>query len=191
MTRRPTHPTPAVIAAQLERTARNLRTNGTQAGRWATLLAARGYPTATIGNGTRTTATATSVERAVGLAGPDGPLTPPDPQWTDIDAILARLLRLLFWTAVRADTLVDRILAHATTDDPIPGGTGPCALRTCEHFCNPRKKPSDRLRRGLCPSHYNRWLEAGQPDLATFARTLTDTGNLVDLGTRDICCQDG
>jgi hypothetical protein len=172
VTRPAHHPAPTIIASQLEALAKQLRANGDQAKLWALILSARGYPSATLGSGARSSDTTTSTERAVGLSGDDGPLTPPDAAWNGVDGELDRYLALLTHTASHVASLLTRLLAHASDDDPIPAGTGPCALRTCEHFCVPRKKPSDRLRRGLCPSHYNQWLLLGKPDLIGFGRML-------------------
>jgi len=166
------HPAVTVIANQLEALAKQLRVNGDQAKLWANILSARGYPTATLGSGARSSDTTTSTERAVGLSGDTGPLTPPDAAWNGVDGELARYLRLLWLTASQVDVLMVRLLAHASDDDPIPGGTGPCAIRHCEHFCNPRKDDNDHLRRGLCPTHYKRWTRVGRPDLTTLERII-------------------
>jgi hypothetical protein len=87
--------------------------------------------------------------------------------WNGVDGELDRYLALLTHTASHVASLLTRLLAHASDDDPIPAGTGPCALRTCEHFCNPRRNPDDRLRRGLCPADYKRWARLGRPDIRT------------------------
>jgi len=171
MTRPAHHPAPTVIANQLEALAKQLRVNGDQAKLWATVLAARGYPSATLGNGARSSDTTTTVERAVGLSGDTGPLTPPDGPWNGVDGDLARYLRLLWLTASQVDVLMVRLLAHASDDDPIPPGTGPCTYKGCEHFCNPRKNPNDRIKRGYCPAHFLRWWRLGQPDRTQFEQT--------------------
>lgn len=155
-------PKPAIISDQLERTAKLLRTNGERARILANILASRGYPAATLGSGTRGSDTTSSTERAV-----------LDPEtWAGIDDQLARTERLLWATALMVQGMTERILACAPDDDPIPAGTGPCTIATCEHFCNPRKKPSDRLRRGFCPSHYNRWILLGRPSRSEFIEYL-------------------
>jgi len=167
------HPAPAIIAGQLEALAKQLRVNGDQAKLWATVLAARGYPTATLGSGARSSDTTTTVERAVGLSGDTGALTPPDGPWNGVDADLAWSMRLVWLTSTQLDVLMARLLAHASDDDPIPAGTGPCTFKGCEHFCNPRKNPNDRIKRGYCPSHYWRWWHLGRPDRAVF-ESMTD-----------------
>lgn len=157
-------PAPSVLADQLEALARTIRANGNRPRVMASLLASRGYPTATLGNGAPSSDPTSSTERAALDPG----------YWVDIDVNLARAERLLWSTGVLVATYHSQILAQASDDDPIPAGTGPCILREiCEHICNPRKRPSDRLRRGLCPSHYNRWIYYGQPDLTTFKNILS------------------
>jgi len=163
-------PHPTVLAQALEQTARILRTHGTQAQRMATLLAARGYPTSTLGNGTRSSDTTTSTERAIGLAGPDGPLTPPDPGWIGVDDKLANEGRALLRAAINHASLVTRILAHASDDDPLPAGIGYCQHPECDHLCDPRKNPDDRLRSNYCPMHHKRWVRLGKPSRGEFER---------------------
>jgi hypothetical protein len=158
-------PKPAVLANQLEALAKLLRDNGETPRVLADILASRGWPAATLGNGARSSDTTSSTERAA---------IDPD-QWVAVDDQLARTERLLWATANRVYGLHVRIMAQAPGDDPIPAGTGSCTIPTCEHFCNPRKKPHDRLRRGFCPNHYNRWLTYGKPDRTTFLLWLKET----------------
>lgn len=115
---------------------------------------ARGFPTGTLGDGTgsRGSDNTSSTERAAGLLADR-----PDP-WATIDEDLDRQLRTLWHEGLRTATLIDRIVAHAPDDDPIPAGTGPCTIRTCETVCRPTGKDlENRLKSGLCPTCYRAW----------------------------------
>lgn len=114
----------------------------------AHLLAEHGYPAGTLGNGPRSSDSTSSTERNATLT------TNP---FAGIDQELARLLRVAWHTGLRIQTCVDRIVAHAPDDDPVPAGTGPCTIRTCDHVCRPRRNPDDRLRSGLCPTCWAAW----------------------------------
>lgn len=156
-------PKPAVLANHLDTLAKIVRADGDRVRNLAAILAARGWPSATLGNGARSSDTTSSTERAA---------LDPDP-WIEIDEILARTERVLWVSAVQVSDMYARIMAHDSDDDPVPGGTGPCVLKTCEHFCNPRKDPEDRLKRGLCPIHYARWRRADQPEMTLFVQIVT------------------
>lgn len=109
-----------------------------------------GYPTATLGDGTgtRTTNDTTTTERAA--------LNPR--QWDAIDTDLAHTLRAIWHAGLTVQTLVGRVNAQAPDDDPVPAGTGPCTIRTCETVCRPdHKHPDNRLRSGLCPACFEAW----------------------------------
>lgn len=156
-------PHPSVIANLLTQTAQQLRDQGEQARRMATVLAARGYPTATLGNGSRSSDTTTSTERAA---------LDPNP-WANVDDDLTRLERHLWHTALTYQTVATRILAHASDDDPIPAGTGSCAR--CTKFCRPDDtRPENRIKAGLCPRCYQTWVRQGRPDRSTFLRTVDE-----------------
>ncbi len=138
---------PDVLADHLETVARHLRTGGTQAIQAAHTLAARGYPSSTLGTGPRSTSDTTSTERAA---------LDPDP-WAGIDDTLAHLVRRAWKATLDLDSLVVRLLAHASDDDPIPAGRGHC--QACETFCIGDGQ-NDRLRDGFCHpcrSAWDRW----------------------------------
>lgn len=112
-------------------------------------IAARGWPTSTIGDGSgvRSTTTASSVERAATttdeFAGLDEKLT----------ATLAELrIKVIAVLAIAA--IVD---SHGSDDDVVPAGTGHCGCG-CGTKCDPRRRPGNRLRSGLAPACYRRWL---------------------------------
>lgn len=109
-----------------------------------------GWPTATLGDGTgaRTSDPTSSVERAA---------IDPD-RWATIDTDLTRALRTIWHDGLTLLTLTDHITAHASDDDPVPAGTGPCTIRTCDTTCKPSgKNPDNRLRSGLCPACWTAW----------------------------------
>jgi hypothetical protein len=145
------------VAKQLDRHAGHDRTrnlNGTC--RCLDCLAQRlgtghiGWPTTTLGDGTgaRSSDHTSTTERAV---------LDPDP-WSTIDIELAQALRTIWHHGLTTLTLIDRITAHAPDDDPIPAGTGPCTIRTCDTTCRPTgKNPDNRLRSGLCPTCWKAW----------------------------------
>jgi hypothetical protein len=158
---RPAHPKPSTIADQLDQVARHttglahqIRAVAPQAIAQAAILAARGYPTSTLGNGARTTSQNTSTERAA---------LDPD-TWAGVDDQLAALLRRAWLTSTQLDQvaaelsgLMVRILAHAGDDDPIPAGRGHCLA--CETFCI-GDGGNDRLRDGFChpcTTAWSRW----------------------------------
>jgi hypothetical protein len=115
----------------------------------AQTYASAGYPSRTIGDGGgRSSDHTSSTERA----GTTRAL------FADLDYDLARALDALDDTLAPAEGLVARILAHASDDDIVPAGTGPCVVSTCDHLCNPRKNLHDRLRSGLCPSCHQAWI---------------------------------
>lgn len=124
----------------------------------AEILAARGFPSGTLGSGTRSTTVSSSTERAVGLmANEDTALLPPDPQFVGLDDNLAKHLRLIWHAVTTASGLVGTVNSHAPDDDPVPAGTGHCMC--CETFCRPDdRRPDNRLRSGLCPACHQSWL---------------------------------
>ena len=77
---------------------------------------------------------------------------------------------------IRAWRLQTKILrtCHTPTTPAPKAGQGPCLL--CDRWvCG---TDIDRLRRGLCPRCYNRWVGHGKPDLATLKhQTQTETGD--------------
>jgi len=125
----------------------------------AQLLAARGWPSATMGDGmARGTSELTSVERAASR---------PDPH-ADIDQRINDLLWLLWHGTTTLHGLVTEVVAHATEDgtarDAHRAGAGAC--QACDNWCSGAE--NDRLRAGYCPAHYHQWRRAGQPDRHAF-----------------------
>lgn len=143
-------PRPTVLAGYLERLAKQLRDRGDYATEMAHHLAARGYPAGN-GDGRRSSDTTSSTERA-GTTEPN--------KWVATVDELAEDMRKLWYHATRVDSAMSRILAHATTDDQVPVGTGACYLtKLCEEFCRPTlKDPDNRLREGLGPACWQAWL---------------------------------
>lgn len=177
------HPSPWSIAQHLREIATLLEDNGRHdraaaaAGRCrclpcaAALLAARGWPTATGGDGTgsRGADTTSSTERAVGLAGnPDTPAHPPLAGFAFIDERLAKALYVLWQTGLRVQTDARNILAHAGKDDLLPAGSGECTR--CGRFVRPDLKQGDRIRSGLCNACYCLWRRRGKPERSRFIR---------------------
>ncbi len=161
----PRHPSPHAIAAAMREAARRLEKAGDLAVEAAYILAQRGYPASTLGDGgSRGTDGTSSTERTVQRAVPGKddqtrkalPL-PPDAKWWGVDARYATLLATANVTSNRLVTLTNDLLHHAGMDDSTPAGTGEC--RGCARICRPSKdKPGDRLRAGLCPTCYRAWL---------------------------------
>ncbi len=159
------HPSPKQLAAYLHRLADRLDSDGGRALEMAELLAARGYPANTAGNGARSSDTTSTTERAALHGAPNDrgdPWRPDD--WEDADRRMAGNLRALHNTALTVEAGIDTVLAHGSTADPLPPGTGYC---TCggdcggrnPTFCAPRQNgPSDRLKVGLAPNCYKRFL---------------------------------
>lgn len=141
---RANHPHPDVLADHLENVARHLRVGGTQALEAARLLAARGYPSSTLGTGARSSSDSTSTERAALDPGP----------WAGIDDELAHAIRAAWKATLELDSYVARLLAHASDDDPIPAGRGHC--QACEAFCKGDGE-NDRLRSGFCHACSMAW----------------------------------
>jgi hypothetical protein len=155
------HPRPAVLARNLRQLADRLDDEGDRAMRQAPILAARGWPTTTNGtDGGRSSDPTSSTERAALKPGPfDG-----------IDEQLAQQLNLTGHVVNRIHDSLDIILTHASDDDPIRPGSGPCRVDACHHICNPAKNQDDRLRSKYCPSCYKRYLRMGKPDKTWFER---------------------
>jgi hypothetical protein len=139
-------------AASLTPDGRKLRSSAVQ------LLAARGWPASTLGDGgSRGTAELTSVESAAARPG----------HWDDIDARVNAYLRLLFSGAVTLTSLVTDVVAHATADgtarDKHRAGAGACLA--CGAWCPGTEH--ERLRSGYCTACYHRWRRSGA-DRAAF-----------------------
>lgn len=166
----PRHPTPQVLARQLRHLADTLEHNGTAAIRAASILAARGYPAGTLGDGGASNGASILVVDEE--TGPDGELVPctsteaaalNHDRWNDADRRLARLLRLVWSTSVQTESLAADLLAHAQDVDELPAGTGSC--EACTKVCRPTvKNPDNRLRSGLCDACRKHWARSGITD---------------------------
>ena len=164
------HPTPAVLANHGRDVAQRIRDHGPQTILRAAVLAARGLPSNTAGNGSRSSDPTSSTERAAGLSGDDGDPTPPDSEWLGIDATLAQLHRDWWRIGVQLLATYDRIQSQGGDDDEIPAGTGSC--RRCDTFWRPTaEKPNDRIRSSYGPCCYFKWVRLGKPDKTWFDRT--------------------
>jgi hypothetical protein len=154
-------PTPTVLARNLRQLADRLDDEGDKAVRRAAVLAARGWPVSVNGSeGGRSSDPTSSTERAALNPGPfDG-----------IDYRMRTQLSNLGVSVILLHASLDLVMAHASDDDPIPAGTGSCQVVGCDHICNPRKNPNDRLKAGYCPKHWRRWLRQGRPDRGWFER---------------------
>jgi hypothetical protein len=154
-------PKPTVLARNLRQLADRLDDEGDRALYRAPILAARGWPASTNGtDGGRTADPTSSTERAALNPGPfDG-----------IDYRMRAQMSNLWAGIVFLHATLDTVMTHASDDDPIPAGTGPCQVVGCEHVCNPRKNPNDRLKAGYCPKHWRRWLRQGRPERGWFER---------------------
>lgn len=161
----PHHPKPKQLARYLRDVAKLLENDGTQAVGLAALFASRGFPAGTLGDGTgaRSANGSTSVERAVGVDGDDGPADPL-PRWAGADRRLARTLRLIWKTGLDIEEQITALLAHGDDVDELPAGTGNCDC--CQRFVRPGQTGSehDRLRAGLCPACRAAWDRANKPE---------------------------
>jgi hypothetical protein len=158
------HPQPPVLARNLRQLADQLDDTGPRAIRMAHLLAARGWPHSTTGtDGSRNSDQTSSTERSALQPGP----------FNDIDNRLTRQLHLLDSAARLTFATLNTILTCAVDDDPVPAGTGTC-LR-CDKLVRPdNKRPHNRIRSGLCPACWKRWIRAGRPDRSIFIRTTNE-----------------
>jgi len=105
--------------------------------------AAQGYPSHTLGDGgSRGSDTTSSTERAA-LA---------TPIFAALGSNFEIALGALGIQLAIVENLTATVMAHASDDDPIPAGQGPCVVSTCDHVCNPRKNQDDVRRKGLCPA---------------------------------------
>lgn len=148
-------PTPKVLAAHLRDVAKILDSDGLVAEHAAGRLAQRGFPTATLGDGTgsRSNSELTSVENAAATPG----------KWADIDSRLAKLNRVLWKAGLDLQALVADLVAHADDSDRLPAGTGAC--EACNTFCRPTpEKPHNRLRSGLCDPCRKAWDKDHRPE---------------------------
>ena len=173
------HPPPKELAKQLRALANMLDNNGGHALELADALAARGYPSATGGSGSRSASTTTSVERAAGFTNDEEDdendkrdITRKPTRWDHANADLDRILNLLARTAHKTEAYLDDLFAHASDEDWLPAGSGNCIC--CGNFTRPDfKHPERRLRSGYCPPcHFAwlRWRQHNYPDRAAYVR---------------------
>lgn len=177
------HPTPQVLARHLREVASTLDRHGLAAIDRAATLAERGFPAATLGDGTGGGSTSTSVERALGIVEGDdqrdehGNKKPASldlghNRWAGIDEALALELRLIWTVGLRIQKTVADVLAQADDADATPAGTGSCTC--CGRFCRPTAdKPHDRISAGFCPAcreAWRRWRRTNTGDRQTFVR---------------------
>lgn len=170
----PRHPSLWGVAQHLREIASALEDNGSHshadaaAGRCkcltcaARLLAARGWPAGTTGDGSgsRGADTTSSTERAV--------VEPTLPMFAGIDERLAKSLYVMWQVGLKVQSDVRNILAHADKDDVLPAGSGECAR--CGRFCRPDQKQGDRIKAGYCGACYRLWLRRGKPERSVFSR---------------------
>ena len=156
-------PSPKQLANYLRQLADKLDVNGGRAMELSSLLASRGYPTSTTGNGSRSSDTTSFTERAA----LEAVLAEDATDWTEDDRRMHQGMRLLWRAGLAVEASVDKTLAHATTADQLPPGTGFCTCSGdteennpywCGTFCAPRQNgSSDRLVSGLAPTCYKRY----------------------------------
>jgi hypothetical protein len=160
----PSHPSPEDLCKAL----RDLSPTAiASAIRLAALIDARGWPTATLGDGgSRSTDGTSSTERAAILP----------PEWAPRSYALASFLHLLDKASRKLNEKVDWTLAHASDVDYVPAGTGNCLA--CEEFCSPVRNPNDRIVKGFCPKCYKAFLRDHQPERGSWIhqrkKDLTD-----------------
>ena len=166
--RRPTAPPPRELVVKLRALAALLdapsdvgnRTQGERALELAAVLAARGWPSSTLNNGSRSTNELTSVESAAAN---------PNPMWDGVDDRLKELLHRLWEDGLEARSLVTSIVSHAGPDErktSTQAGSGDCMA--CGRFCS--GADLDRLRGGYCNGCRMAWERAGRPDRVAFQR---------------------
>ena len=173
------HPSPKQLATYLRALAKKLDHSGGLALDRAELLAARGWPASTSGNGSRSSDTTSSTERAATVGAPNDPAngqTWRPGEYDDADKRLAANFSKAHLAALDLEAGVDTILATAPTVDQLPPGTGYCVC-ACERYCSPRQNGSeDRLRSGLAPACYRRFARWRDDDPI---RTVADYCTLV------------
>lgn len=152
MTKPTQPPTRGQLIAQLRATIAALENHGAQAERMAPLLAARGWPTTTLGDGgSRGTSELTSTEAAASHRD----------RWADADEKLARFYLQTHILVSAGQQLIADLTAHAIADDDHePGmvrttkaGAGWCI--GCGRWVT--GAPDDRLRGGACNACAMAW----------------------------------
>lgn len=152
------HPSPKQLAKHLSQAKKLLDDKGGLALDRAELLASRGYPSSTNGNGSRSSDPTSSTERAVGLSGDDGDASPPDREWIGFDDRLRNRMQAVEQALLDLEGDIAKALAHDNDADPLPPGTGYCACG-CEHYCSPKQNgDEDRLKNLLAPKCHRAFL---------------------------------
>lgn len=149
-------PKPFVLARHLRAVADMLDEHGDHAVDTARILAARGYPASTLGDGGSRGSDPTSTTERAALN--------QDPH-ANTDQILAGQLRRLWKAGLDVQAVVTRILAHGGDDDRTPAAD--CAR--CGTVVRPTPDhPERRLRSGYCPRCHRQWLRLGRPERGWF-----------------------
>lgn len=158
------HPPLRSLAKEVRQLAQLLEGDLGTAIRVAPLLAAKGWPGSTLGDGgARSTDSTTSVERAAGTLQEVKPTDIRDARFANVDRRLAALLAVIHQATTEVSRLASDVLAHADDVDLIPPGTGGC--QCCSRFCRPdAEHPDNRLRAGFCPACWKAWERAGRPE---------------------------
>lgn len=161
----PRHPKPDVIANNLDHLATVLRRDAQKAITAAHVLAARGWPTGTLGDGGGRSGAAVMVDgELVPVTSTEAAALHHD-RWANVDQRLAKLLRLIWTSTVQLEQLIADLLAHADDADELPAGTGAC--EACSKVVRPdAKHPDRRLRAGLCDACRKHWERSGITDRA-------------------------
>jgi hypothetical protein len=162
-------PTRPVLIAELKSFIKTLEAAGAQAERMAPLLAARGWPTGTLGDGgSRSTSTDTSTERAADHRD----------RWADADEKLARLYVQLVSLTGAGSQFITNLAASAGTDADHEGD-GMAHTNTNGAWCLACTRwvpgtAEDRIRSGFCNACRVAWnrLASTDPhaDRASFIR---------------------
>lgn len=116
-------------------------------------LAQVGWPSAVTGDGRGGSSELTIVEAAADA----------DRPYADVADDLHKRLRVLYQAALMVHETYTVIRRRGNDNEQV-GGLGTCVC--CEHFANPKKNPTDRLRSGLCNAcdiAWRRWRDAN-PD---------------------------
>lgn len=119
----------------------------------AELFAARGWPDIVAGarTGGRSSGRSSATEAAASMPSP----------FAGIDDRLADALAKLETGALAYMAVADTVALVDPDDiktiDVLPADDGQCGCG-CGHHCRPRRNPEDRLRSGLAPACYRRWL---------------------------------
>lgn len=163
----PPAPPPRELASTLRNVADILDRHGDRALELAPLLAARGWPASTMGNGSRGDSGYTSVESAVVAPGKlDTPDITPNLNWNDVDVHVNQTAHQVWVLGLALRTMVIRIIDHAPTVEQNRKTGGDCFA--CDRVV--AGTHVDRLRAGYCNACRMAWERAGRPDRVQFQR---------------------